>query len=760
MPHLITVSNPFRPYDGRQVKRVKNGLTVQEIIEVEKINFTIPFICLVNGEATLRGQWSVRIITRNDVISFVTLPQGGGGGGGGGKNPLRTVLSIAVMVAAPAIGGALAGSLGVTSAIGTALISAGVALAGAALVNVLVPPPKPSAPSIGGVGNTTIPSPTYSLQSQGNQARLGQPIPVIYGRHVTFPDLASTPYFEYANNDQYLYQLHCIGRGLYDLEQIRIEDTPISSFEEVEYELVEPGGEVTLFDADVVTAPEVAGQEMLSEADGVGWIGPFAVNPPETQAHQIGIDIVFSRGLYYADNNGNLQNKTVNWQVQARTIDNDGDSVGDWTTLGTESHTANTNEQIRLTYNYPVSSDRYEVRLQRTDTKDTDSRAGHEARWQGVKGYLDDESDFGDVTLLAVKMRATDNLSQRSSRLVNCIVTRKLPMWDPDNGWSEPLATRSIAWAFVDACRAEYGAELADDRIDLQALYDLHQTWEARGDYFDAVFDQIITVWEALTRISRCGRSVSFMQGGIVRCVRDEEKTLPVALFSPRNIVRGSFKIQYLMPGEDTADAVKVEFYNNQIWAPDEVTASLPDSMAEKPAGVSLFGCTGEDQANREGLYMAAANRYRRRMITFQTELEGLIPTYGDLITISHDMPRWGQGGEVIHLDGLVLKLSEPLEWEDDQGNDVTHYIALRRRDGSVSGPWEVTPNGNNADEALLAETLDFTPYTGTAEERTHFSFGPSENWGLLARVLGVRPRGDLVEISAVGENPIVHSFN
>ena len=39
------------------------------------------------------------------------------------------------------------------------------------------------------------------------------------------------------------------------------------------------------------------------------------------------------------------------------------------------------------------------------------------------------DDQFGDITLLAMKMRATDNL-QRSSRMVNCIVTRKLKIWD------------------------------------------------------------------------------------------------------------------------------------------------------------------------------------------------------------------------------------------------------------------------------------------------------------------------------------------
>ncbi len=155
---------------------------------------------------------------------------------------------------------------------------------------------------------------------------------------------------------------------------------------------------------------------------------------------------------------------------------------------------------------------------------------------------------------------------------------------------------------------------------------------------------------------------------------------------------------------------------------------------------------------------MAAANRYRRRIVTFRTELEGLIPTYGDLIAITHDLPRWGQGGEVVGVDGRTLTLSEPVEWEaeEETAESPTHYIALRRRDGSLSGPWPATPG---ADERTveLGEDLDITPYTGADEERTHFAFGAGEAWGLRARVLAVRPRGEQVEITAVGEDARVH---
>ena len=754
---VVMLRNPFRPERDREVIAVAEPLTIRDWLDVRGIDeFDHPTICLRNGSPVLRGSWDETEIGENDLVVFVPLPQGGGGGG---KNPLRTILMLAVMVAAPYLGGLIAGAIGVTSTIGISLITAGVALVGTTLVNVLLPPPKPAAPSFG--KGVPSPSPTYSLTAQGNQARLTQPIPVVYGRHRVYPDLAATPWAEYDGNEQYLHQLHCIGQGEYEVEQIRIEDTPIASFEEIETELVAPGAAVTLFETDVITAPEIAGQEMIGvndrETGEDGWVGPFTANPAGTRATGIGIDVVMPRGLYYAADDGSLEARTVTWKVGARAVDDDGAATGGWIAVASESVTAAENTPQRRSYRYALDAGRYEVRLRRTNDKSGDARAGHVIHWGGLKSFLNDTPEFGDVTLLAVRMRATDNLSQRSARLVNVIVTRKLPVWDPAAGWSEPQATRSLASAFADAARAHYGAGLDDTRIDLAALHALDAVWQSRGDRFDAVFDQSLTVWEALTRIARCGRALPFLQGGILRIARDAPRTLPVALFGPRNIVRGSFRVQYVMPGEDTADAVTVTYFSERTWTPDEVVAALPDSSAEgtEAASVDLFGCTGPEQAMREGLYMAAANRYRRRIVTFRTELEGLIPTYGDLIAITHDLPRWGQGGEVTAVDGRTLVLSEPLEWDADPA-ERAHYLALRRRDGSLSGPWPVEPGADDR-TVVLSEDLDLEPYTGAEEERTHFAFGPGEAWGLRARVMAVRPRGEQVEITAVGEDARVH---
>ncbi|MEO5338553.1 MAG: phage tail protein, partial [Magnetospirillum sp. WYHS-4] len=756
---VVMVRNALRPERDRQVMAVAKPVTIRGWLDGQGIaEFSQPTICLVNGRAVLRAEWALLVIHAGDVVCFVALPHGGGGGGGGGgKNPLRTVLMVAVMVAGMALGaaygGALAGAFGFeggAAAFGSVtwgqvfggVISGAVNLVGGALVNALVPAPNPARPSadwgLGGMGSPPSPSPTYSLQAQGNQARLGQPIPVIYGRHLVYPDLAAEPWYEYAGNEQYLHQLHVIGQGYYDLEAIRIEDTDIGNFAEVQYEIVEPGGAVTLFDPNVTSAPEVAGQELTAPNDlgsgETGWIGPFVSASAETTATRIGIDIVFARGLYYANDSGGLDARSASWVVEARTIDDEGLAIGAWQQLASESHSAATNTPIRLSYRYVVAPGRYEVRLRRTDNKDTSSRTGHEIRWAGLSAWLQDEPDYGSVTLLAIRMRATDNLSQRTSRLINCIVTRKLPVWS-QAGWSAPVPTRSIAWAFADVARADYGAELADAKVDLTGLLALDAVWDGRGDHFDGVFDTSMTVWEALTRIARCGRAVPIQQGGIVRIVRDGPQSLPVALFGPRNIAKGSFRIRYVMPGEETADAVTVEYFSARTWRPDEVTAKLPDSAEEKTARLQLTGCTDKDHAGREGLYMAAANRYRRKLVTFQTELEGLIPTYGDLIALVHDMPRWGQGGEIVGWDGETLITSEPLEWAargveggtpDGEANElVPHYLALRRPDGAIAGPYPVI-SGETDYEAVPQAPLDIEPYTGGEAERTHYAFGPS----------------------------------
>lgn len=732
-------TNPCQPDKGRISALIQQPKTVWQLVKEQKVDLTMPILCLINGVPIMRKNWN-NLLNDNDIVNIVSLPLGGGGGG---SNPVRVVLTVAVIVASVYTGGAVGAAYGAGWG---AAAAASVSISGGILVNTLVPTPKPTLNGM--TSSSYTQSPTYSLQAQGNSARLGNPIPVIYGRHLIYPDFAAQPYYRYQNNEQYVYQLHCIGQGSYDVEQIRVEDTPISAFKEITYKIVNPGENNTLFNEDVVTSAEVAGQELLKGAI----VGGFVLNSTESEINKIEIDVACQRGLYYANDNGGLSEKTVQWRVDARLIDDEDNALGDWFTLATETLTGSTVNGVYRTYAYSVAQGRYEVRATRLDDKDNSSRAGHELRWISAKGYVVSDKNYGNVTLLAIVMKATDNLSQRASNLINCIVTRKLKTWSPNSGWSGLTPTRSIAWALADILKADYGAKLTDKSIDLNALYQLERKWSVRGDTFNGVFDSKLTVYEALSRVAKVGRAVAFIQGGIVRFVRDEPKTIPVTLFGPRNIVKNSLSIQYIMPSEDTADSVCVQYFSEKTWKTLEITGTFSGSASDKTATVELFGCTNKEQAQREAVYMALANRYRRRVVTFSTELEGLIPTYGDLIAITHDMARWGQGGEVIARNGLKLTLSEPVAFSDG----VKNILALRNKNGSLGGVYEVTATELST-EVTLKTPPDIEILTASGVERTHFAFGTADKWSVFARVTGIRPRSNQVEITAVIEDGRVH---
>ena len=54
-------------------------------------------------------------------------------------------------------------------------------------------------------------SPAYSVNIEQNAARLGGTVPVIYGRVLALPDIASQPYSEFVNNNERVSMILCLG---------------------------------------------------------------------------------------------------------------------------------------------------------------------------------------------------------------------------------------------------------------------------------------------------------------------------------------------------------------------------------------------------------------------------------------------------------------------------------------------------------------------------------------------------------------------
>lgn len=799
--------NPFAPSEAVR-SEVRRRTRIRHLAPRHGVT-----IAILNGRPVLRPAWR-RKLSDGDALTFVQLPAGGGGTQGG-SSPMRTLLAIALMAwtggasFAAAFPGAV---LGIETAKIAGLV---VAVAGMSAINALFPAQA--------AASLPAASPTYTIDAQGNAARIGAVIPVQYGRMLSWPDLAAQPFTEYFGDEQYVYQLLALGMGDYAVEEIRIEDTPITSFAEVDCEVIPPGGDVTLFPAAVVTSTEVSGQELVGRksatyaatgatvtvtetahgrttgqtirlVDNAGGGAPtgyytvgavtahtfqvtapgfpasgsayvysmlggatgFVVNASGSHARKIAVDLVLPYGLYHDTGSGTLAAKSVSVAIQIQPIDDAGAALGGWEVLAAETITDRSNTPLRRSFRYAVTPGRYRIRAYRADERSTADEDGHQVVMAGLRAYLTTGETFPGVTLIAVRMRATNNLSAQASRKIAVLATRKLPTWT-GSAWSAPVATRSIAWAIADVARNQaYSAGLADREIDLAGLLALDAVWRARGDHFDHRFDQSGTWWDAVQTIARAGRAQCTLQGGVLRTVRDGAVSVPTVMFSERNIKAGSFAISYIHQTADTADVIKATYWDSQTWSEQTVTGKMPGSAAAKPAPLRLTGVTERAQALRDATYQAAANARRRRVVTFQTELEGRLPTFGELISIQHAMPGYGQQAEVLAWEPAARKLtlSEPLVWTAGR----PHSLLLRRPTGSPWGPVAAT-RGASDYEAVLAAAPDFAPESGTGRVRTHVAFGADETFSALAKVARVTPRSLYdYEIEAVIEDPSVHT--
>jgi predicted phage tail protein len=467
------------------------------------------------------------------------------------------------------------------------------------------------------------------------------------------------------------------------------------------------------------------------------------VNAPNTVLEFIGVDVLFPKGL--TDNGDDY---TVTSVFEARAIDDDGEPLGDWIILGTESVTRNLTSPVRVSYQYPNPGgfDRWEVRVRRTTDTANSVNTPDEAVWAGLRAYLPQVTSYEGVTLYALRVKATEQIPQDVARQINIVATRKVPVWNGTE-WSAPTATRSPAWALADVLRSEeYGAGQPDSRIDLAKLLELDATWATRGDYFDGVLDQTITVWETMQRISRAGRATPIIAGGLVTFVRDQARSLRTALYTPAHMKKGSLGIEYSFRQSDDPDGVEVAWIDPQTWRPAHIEATVSGAAPLRPAAVDLFGVTNLAQATREATYLARVDAYQRKVIRFTTEMDGHIPLVGDLIGISHDVPSWGQSGALLSIDGTTYTTTEPLTWTDDSA----HYIGLRKPDGSLSGPYLVTEVEGDPNAFTLAGALDFTPRTDlTNGDRTAYLFGPGTSWVQDVVVTKVMPRSETeVEIT------------
>jgi hypothetical protein len=706
---LIHIKNPFDPYKDmdRSVEHSIFDITIRELLKRKHgpdfVEFPIATLCIVNGNPMVRAEWDTYIIQDKDIITFATLAGG-----------IETIIIYAI--------------------IAVVAVVAVVALMG-----------DPTLP-----GTVNQADSVYNYSGQKNRTRLNEPIEIHYGKNKIYPSYGALVYTQYEDNDQINFSLYCIGQGRYEIHDVLLEDTPLDDFDDAEYEVTGPGGIVTLFPDNVITSVEVSNIQLYSSSDpeyvSPGWNGPFIINPPGTLCKRIEYDITFPQGLYKNDE-GKLKNLTVDFELAYRQIDDSGADVGAWVTTA-YSVTRNTNTPQRITYKITVpTAGRYKVRARRTDVKNLKTNYVSQLNWEAVRAFLPNTKDYGEVTMLAVRVKANNNVNNNAQQRVNVIATRKLKEWNKaTQTWSGFVTSRSIVWAFADCfLNTEYGAALDDQYIDLDALYDLNEIYQDRDEHFDFTFESSLTVWDIAKTIARAGRGIPMPLGSRVGFIRDYPKLLASGVFNQETIIENSFRIDYKNYQPDETDSIIMVYIDPDTWLEEEVLCFLPGSPHINSERITFAGCKSRAHAYHEGMYIMANRSLVRDTIVFKTGLEGHIPTYGDRIYVYHDIPQVGMGaGFVLGIDGDTLTLSEPVAFSDGPPSSVDYVFIIRSKRGAAIGPFLVHDDAVEGNVIKLTIAPDMDNYEfNNFNEPPIFLFGKSDSVSLDCKVLEVNPSDD-----------------
>jgi predicted phage tail protein len=460
-------------------------------------------------------------------------------------------------------------------------------------------------------------------------------------------------------------------------------------------------------------------------------VGPFYANIEGLNINKFSVDIVFPKGFYNSNDSGTLTNSSATLKIEWRVF---GDPT--FTLAENVTFTAAKNEAQRYTrtYDLPGGTDGLiEVKVTRTSETANSSREVNESHWAGLRGFIiaptsfpphydgptiisNEHYQYPDRTVLAVKVRATGQLSEAMSKQFNGIFQRLIPTWD-GTSWTVPVATSSIPWIFADVItNTQYGIGRPYSAINVDELAILDATYAERGDEFNYYFDQDGTIYDTLATIARVGRATPIFDGRTFSMIRDEPRVIRAGIFTDQNMVKDSVNVAFDFIGSESAKGVLISYWDENSY----VIKTILCGEDVNTTNLSLAGCTSRQQAWNEGNYMVNVNKYRRVNVSFGTEMDGFIPRNGDLVTVQAEWMDWGQSAQVLSVDGLSLTINQNLDW-----SGAGFAAILRDVDGTPSA--SIACSRGASDNIVVLESLpSFDIQTDGTQERTQIAMGNS----------------------------------
>ncbi|AEQ50742.1 host specificity protein J [Pelagibacterium halotolerans] len=567
MSELISVSGigGLGPELGRVDISVPEGLTIAEIVSTVLPGATRAALerarvwLVSNAGETLvsaRAHWH-RIRPRAGVRVMIRLAPAG--------DALRDVLLIAVSVAAAAIGqfwaapmiGSWATGLGfgtqiagLIGQVGGALVTAGLTLAGGYLVNMLIPPAQQS--------GQQSERPLFSISGWRNRSNPDGVVPSLLGEHRVAPVYAAPSYTEVVGDNHYIRSLFTFGYGRVSISDLKIGETPISQFSDIDYEIREglAGDDpVSIYPSQVIEenlGVELRRDRIRNAAGDITGTGPETpiVRYTASDAEEACVVLQFPSGLIAYETEGNNagdpKSRTVSIRIEQRPA-----SGGSWATVRTMDIKAKKREGFFRAHRWTLPSrGRWQIRVTRVTHEPTVASVADRSVWAVLQSFRPEYPLNFDkpLCLVAMRVRATYQLNSVLDTF-NAMATRHILDWDHETESWVTRPTRNPAAMFRHILQ---GPEAAfpepDSSIDLEALQEWHDYCRSKGLKYDRNRDFDGSQWDALAEVAAAGRAGPRYDGTKWSVIVDRPRDLVVAHVNDRNARDFSWMRNYVEP--------------------------------------------------------------------------------------------------------------------------------------------------------------------------------------------------------------------
>lgn len=582
----------------------------------------------------------------------------------------------------------------------------------------------------------------FTVNTSQNQARNGQPIPECFGTYIRTPDIVSAPYRRYDGNNQFLYMILCISVGENTINDVFIEDTNVVDFISgvVEYrvyknETAHTGNNKikddwnTTFTDDkmrdvVITAEEIQNYELKVSSP----FNEIQLNPSDTIADLIEFDVVFSGGLYTQNTDSSLANRSVTIRFHYR------NSAGTLITVD-ESVTGATRDPIRKTFSYSVPPDYYKVKAERITADTSDTKIQDTITIDTMKAYLINADlsgskyiRYGDVTLMAVKIKGIEGVSAKGQFKVKVKATRDGKstlkevmeyVWTADNGGRQPLSG-----------------------IDLPTMPEF---------YNDVIADRS-TVYKMLQSIGTSGRYNVYPSFNTIVARKDIIQPVRTMMFSEVNIVKNSLKVTMTSKDETDYNGVRVVYRDADSFENRFETFPLSSSF---PQDINLDGVTSQSFAIEQSEFLYNQDIKRSIKYKFDTELDGYVPSLFDRVGLTHPSIGVNQSG-IINAFSVVSDTVANITLNETVKEEYTNpKIYFRTRNGEPTILFTIT---GISGRVLTLQTSLINPlpisdlYIGSEEQRTNYYLGEGVDFVDDIIVTEIKPKRNNI-ISVTGWN-------